>query len=198
MTSDSRHSPALHNRLDLVALTGALGTFVILQLVAAGLAGWVFEYPLDDVYIHLAMASEIARGGYGVNSGEVASAASSGLYPLLLTPFPDSEFQRVLPLFWNVIGLALTAVLWGRALMWAGYTGALGLGLAFFGPLLAGGVSTAYVGMEHTLHAAASVAVIFGLARYLAEGRATAMLILGLALGPILRFEGWRFRAWPF
>ena len=190
MTSDSRHSPALHNRLDLVALTGALGTFVILQLVAAGLAGWVFEYPLDDVYIYLAMASEIARGGYGVNSGEVASAASSGLYPLLLTPFPDSEFQRVLPLFWNVIGLVLTAVLWGRALMWAGYTGALGLGLAFFGPLLAGGVSTAYVGMEHTLHAAASVAVIFGLARYLAEGRATAMLILGLALGPILRFEG--------
>ena len=65
-----------------------------LTIAAMVRSGWNFEYPLDDVYIHLAMASEITRGGYGVNPGEIASAASSALYPMLLTPFPDTDLQR--------------------------------------------------------------------------------------------------------
>ena len=86
--------------------------------------GFAFEYPLDDPYIHLAMASEISKGGYGVNSGEIASAASSALFPLLLTPFADTDFQRFLPLIWNVIGLVLTAWIVGKTIIWSGLRGA--------------------------------------------------------------------------
>ena len=177
-------------RFDKIAVVAALLMLVAVQIVAAQRIGWVLEYPLDDVYIHLAMASEIARGGYGVNSGEFASAASSALYPVLLTPFPDSGLQRLLPLFWNVLGLGLCAWLWGRALIWAGYRGLAGWVLAIGVPVFTGSVSTSYVGMEHTLHAAASIAIVFGLARVLVEDRLNALLFVGILFSPLFRFEG--------
>lgn len=43
----------------LAALAAALG-FIALQMIAMSIAGGVFEYPIDDVYIHLAMAESIA------------------------------------------------------------------------------------------------------------------------------------------
>jgi hypothetical protein len=94
--------------LPLLAVAGAVLGFVALQLAAFRIAG-VFEYPLDDVYIHLAMASGMAGGTYGVNAGEAASAASSMLYPVLLMPFSGTEAQRMLPLVWNLVGLGLSA-----------------------------------------------------------------------------------------
>lgn len=180
----------LQERLGVFAIAGALVAYGGLMIAALARSGWNFEYPLDDVYIHLAMASEIARGRYGVNGGEVASASSSALYPLLLTPFPDSEFQRWLPLAWNVLGLCLGAWLWGRALGWAGYRGALGFGLAFLGALVVGAHSTAFTGMEHALHGAASIAMIYGLARTLSDGRGAGLLLAGMFFAPLLRFEG--------
>ena len=177
-------------RLDKIALWAALILYLAVQLLAASRVGFALEYPLDDVYIHLAMASEIAKGGYGVNSGEIASAASSALYPVLLTPFPDSGLQRLLPLLWNVVGLGLTAWLWGKALIWAGYRGTPGVFLAVVFPLFVGAVSTAYVGMEHTLHAAASLAIVFGLLRFLEDGKLTWILFAGLLFAPLFRFEG--------
>ena len=177
-------------RYDKLAVASAMLLFVALQIVAAQRIGWAFEYPLDDVYIHLAMASEFLRGGYGVNAGEYASAASSALYQVLLAPFADSDAQRFLPLVWNVVGLGLTAWLWGNALIWAGYWGVARWILAITAPLLIGSVSTAYVGMEHTLHAAASLAVVFGLARVVVEDRLNALLFIGLLFSPLFRFEG--------
>src|SRR5262245_18537055 len=44
-------------------------------------------YNLDDPYIHLALAENIARGQYGVNLEEVSAPSSSILWPLLLVPF---------------------------------------------------------------------------------------------------------------
>ena len=64
------------NTLPILGLLAALAGFLLWEIAALLHAG-VFEYPLDDVYIHLAIASEIMRGGYGVNAGEPASAASS-------------------------------------------------------------------------------------------------------------------------
>ena len=69
-------SPANASRYPLWGMLAALAGLLALQAVAAWHAG-VFEYPLDDVYIHLAMAEKIARGTYGVNLGEPASASSS-------------------------------------------------------------------------------------------------------------------------
>ena len=53
-------SPANASRYPLWGMLAALAGLLALQAVAAWHAG-VFEYPLDDVYIHLAMAEKIAQ-----------------------------------------------------------------------------------------------------------------------------------------
>ncbi|MEL6521407.1 MAG: hypothetical protein AAFQ66_10610 [Pseudomonadota bacterium] len=177
-------------RLALIAVLTAMATFVGLQMAAFGTAGGVFEYPLDDPYIHMAMAEQILDGGYGVNAGEYAAAASSALYPLLLLPFAGEEMQRYVPLFWNVVGLIASAALWGQILWRGGFAGPLGVVLAIVGPLALNIVGVAFLGMEHSLHVATSLAVIAGLITFVETGRIGWLLILGIVLGPLLRFEG--------
>ena len=178
----------------LLAMASALGMYLLLQGIAWMRAGGVFEYPLDDVYIHLAMAEEIARGGYGVNAGEYASADSSLLYPLLLAPFAGTSLHRYLPIFWNVIGLLGAAFMWGRILWRAGYgEGALrplGLILAFTGPLVLNMAGVAFTGMEHSLHAFLVLVALYGLQTFLDSGRIPPWLVVGLMLGVMLRYEG--------
>lgn len=180
--------------LPLVSVAATLAAFALIELVALFSTGGAFEYPLDDVYIHLAMAEEIARGGYGINPGEYASAASSPLYPFLLVPFAGTEAQRMLPLIWNTLALVLSAWLWGRTLVLAGYAGMArawpGLALAALGPLSVNFYGLAYTGMEHTLHLAACLATLYGLVRFVTEGRLGAMLFLGVFLSPAFRLEG--------
>ncbi|RYH10669.1 hypothetical protein [Tropicimonas sp. IMCC6043] len=76
MTGAATRTHATPARLPLAAMASVLAGFAVLQFAAYFNAG-VFEYPLDDVYIHLAVAEQIASGGYGVNPGEYASASSS-------------------------------------------------------------------------------------------------------------------------
>ena len=84
----------------LAGAIGALAAFMALTILAISRGVGGFEYPLDDPYIHMAVAEEIVSGGYGVNAGEYASAASSPLYPLLLTPFAAISGRCV---FWGSI-----------------------------------------------------------------------------------------------
>lgn len=177
-------------RLSLLSVLVAALAFAMLQMVAWRLAGG-FEYPLDDPYIHLAIAEQIAGGTYGVNAGEAAAAASSPLFPLLLTPFAGSDLQRYLPLFWNMAGLFAAAALWGRILWQAGYGGnAMGVAFAIVGPITLNFAGLAMVGMEHMLHAAASLAIVLGLLVFAETRRIGAALVLGVLLAPLLRFEG--------
>lgn len=170
-------------------VAGAAAAFVAMTLIAASRNGWVFEYPLDDVYIHLAMAEQIAAGGYGVNTGEYASAASSPIYPVLLAPFSGTAWQRWLPLFWNIAALFVSAWLFGLALARGGLERS-GLLLAAVAPLALSMYMTAFTGMENMLHVAASLAIILGLWRYVETGSAGALLIVGVALAPAIRLEG--------
>ncbi|MEJ2018306.1 MAG: hypothetical protein P8X51_08430, partial [Maritimibacter sp.] len=180
--------------LPLLTLASALGVFALLQALAFQMAGGVFEYPLDDPYIHLALAEQIAHGNYGVNAGEVSSPGSSALFPLLFAPFADSPIQRFLPLVWNVVGLGLSAFLWGRLLAESGYGRAswrwLGGTAALIGPIAVMMPHLAFVGMEHSLHMAASLAIVLGLYRYF-DGRGGIWLIVIAAFFvSALRFEG--------
>lgn len=183
-----------HQRAAFASVASALIAFGALVWVAVGNNGGVFEYPLDDVYIHLAMAEQIAAGGYGVNAGEFASAASSPLYPLLLTAFPGTELQRLLPLFWNIVGLVGAAWFWARIVITAGYFEAgralIGWSAVLIGPVFINSFGVAYTGMEHSLHMAAALAVIYGLQRLVVEQRLTAPLLIGLFLVTALRLEG--------
>lgn len=187
--SNTLSAPSLSLGLPLLAVAGAVLGFVALQLAAFRIAG-VFEYPLDDVYIHLAMASGMAGGTYGVNAGEAASAASSMLYPVLLMPFSGTEAQRMLPLVWNLVGLGLSAGLWGAILAQATLPRWLGMGLAALGPVFLNMPGVAFLGMEHSLHAAASLVTMLGLWLFLQDGRIRLWLVAAMILSPLLRLEG--------
>jgi hypothetical protein len=173
----------------LAALAAVLG-FVALQLAAYSIAGGVFEYPLDDVYIHLAMAESIAAGEYGINPGEAASAASSILYPFLLAPLSGFEAQRYLPLAINFAAIIAAGWLWGTALVEAGLRGVWGIGFALGGPIALNMPGVGFTGMEHSLHAAAALATVIGLWRFLNDGRIGWLLIIGSILAPLMRLEG--------
>lgn len=177
----------------LSAIALFAGGLAFLALVASSmvLTGGRFEYPLDDAYIHLAMAEQLARGGYGVNPGEYAAASSSPLFSLLLVPLHGTGLHRFVPLFWNVVGLVASLWLWGRILSQAGYgRSATGVLLAVLAPLAINLVGVAFVGMEHALHVAASLAILSGLIRFAEDGKVDLLLVLGIFLSPLLRLEG--------
>lgn len=173
----------------LAGVAGALVVFAAFLAVAMSRNGWSFEYPLDDVYIHLAMAEQIAAGGYGVNAGEFASAASSPFYPFLLALFADSSIQRWLPLFWNVASLAAASALFGVAMARAGLK-KVGVVLAAVAPLALATYITAFTGMENMAHVAASLAVVLGLWGFVRDGRIGWLLLAGVFLSSAFRLEG--------
>ncbi|MGC8203800.1 hypothetical protein ACP2AV_13950 [Aliiroseovarius sp. PTFE2010] len=173
----------------LVTIAASLAVFAAMQLAAVAKAGWVFEYPLDDPYIHLAIGEQIAAGGYGINPGEYASAASSALYPLLLAPMADWQLA---PLVWNMVGLVAAAWLFARIMIESGFAARFprAVWLAALAPLAVNLPGLAFTGMEHTLHAAASLAILLGVLR-VAQGRGIGlMLVAGVFLAPALRLEG--------
>lgn len=169
-----------------VAVLGLAG----LEIAALRHAGGVFDYPLDDVYIHLAMAESILEGGYGINPGEPASAASSILYPLLLVPLFGAKLQLWMPLAWNVLGVAASGALWGAGVARAAIgPGATAL-FAVLGPVTLNLAGIGFTGMENSLHVAAALATTFGLWIFLSERRIGALLLLGTFFAPLLRLEG--------
>ena len=170
-------------------LFAALATLTVFLIVAVLRNGGVFEYPLDDVYIHLAMAEQIASGGYGVNAGEYASAASSPLYPFLLVPFAGTELQRWLPLAWNIVFLLVAAVLFAKILAEA-RLGWAALPFAIAAPFALSMYVTAYSGMENMAHGAASLAIVLGLWRYVETGHVRWLLIFGVLFATAFRLEG--------
>ena len=180
--------------LKWLSVISAFLVFAALEAAAIYLTGGYFEYPLDDTYIHLAIAESIWSGGYGVNLQDYSAASSSPLYPFLLVPVFSLEFQRYMPLLWNVVGLGLSAWLWAELLLIAGYgSGRLrryGVALAVLGPAAVLMPSNAVIGMEHTLHAAASLAIILGLVRLLRGTPSWGLLYAGILFAPLFRFEG--------
>lgn len=170
------------------AILAAWAGFAALVLAAIWRGAGGFEYPLDDVYIHLAMAREIARGGYGVNPGEPASAASSPLWPYLLTPFAESAAQRWWPLVWNIAALGIAAALFARVLNAARF-GRMALPFAVLAPVALNMHVVAFSGMENMAQGAAGLGIVLGLWTYVETGRVGWLLVAGILLAPALRLE---------
>jgi len=193
--------------LPLIAALAALLAFCALQFVAYHLAG-AFDYPLDDPYIHLAMADGIARGTYGVNIGEAASAASSILYPVLLAPFASAASGQYAPVILNTVMLGVAGALWGAALALGGFRGVWAVLAALLGPILLNMPMVAFSGMEHSAHLVASLLIVLGLSHLIRTGRVSVWFALALLIAPLLRLEGlalaglallvliWRGKAW--
>jgi hypothetical protein len=153
-------------------------------------------FSLDDPYIHLSMAEQIARGEYGINPGEPASASSSILYPFLLAPAVALGAGEYWALLLSVLSVIAAAWLAGKIASEGGlafeppaWFGALALCGAFaLATNLPGLAST---GMEHSMHAAATAAALLGLIQFRKTGKPALWWIAccGL-LAPALRYEG--------
>lgn len=81
--------------------------FSIQLLISLYLNNWHFAYPLDDTYIHLAIAKNFGlHGVWGPTQFEFASASSSLLYTLILSSFFFLGIGNVyLPLIINIIAV---------------------------------------------------------------------------------------------
>jgi len=167
-------------------LVGAGFGFLGLQLWAFVLAGGVFEYPLDDVYIHMAMAEGIARGSYGVTPGTLVAASSSALYPLLLAPLSGQIWA---PLAFNALAVLGAGALWGAAVARAGL-GRAGVWVAGLGALALNIPGVGFTGMENSLHAVAALALVLALWRFAESGRIGGALVAAAVIAPLLRLEG--------
>jgi len=180
-------------RLTVWSLVGAFVPLVVLVVMVLAQTGGVWEYALDDVYIHLAMSEQVAQGGYGVNAGEYASASSSILYSYLLAPFAGFGWHHWWPLVLGIAAFLGAVLLWARVLRIAQETGGerwMLLVLAVAGPLFMHFQSMALIGMEHMLHIAATLLVLNGLLDFARTGRIGWMLVVGVISNPLLRFEG--------
>jgi hypothetical protein len=154
-----------------------------------------FVYSLDDPYIHLAVAEEILRGGYGVNAGEAAAASSSPIYPVVLAGLlalgMGSFGPLALALAATAAALAFAVATW-RAAGLTAPPAALGrltlVGCVFL--LALNVVGLAFTGMEHSLQTACALAALFGAVRFARAGRLELWWLAVLAAQTLVRYEG--------
>ena len=178
----------------LAAVVVLLAHVYALYRAIARYTGGTFCYPIDDPFIHLAMARRIAFDGiYGV-SHEFASASSSIVWPWLLAAcakvFGDhATTPFVLNLAFAVaLVLAVDGVMQTAAPKSPLYLrGAVALAVVVFTPL----PTLVVIGMEHTPHALLSILFVAEASRVLAADDAKPRRLLFLAfLLTSIRFEG--------
>lgn len=156
--------PALRLRALIVpAALYLLAVFCVFRAALAATHGHLV-YALDDTYIHMAIAKNLAAHGiFGVTSHEFSSASSSILWPLLLAAlYKVFGPLVVIPLIAQIaIGTALLWLCW-EMLNQAGVTSNLYAGavLAFL-VLVLPMVPMTFVAMEHLLHAFATLLFAF-------------------------------------
>ena len=174
----------------VLSLLAAFAAFFFYQYLALQATGGIFEYPLDDTYIHLAMSEQIAQGNYGINAGEFSAASSSILFPFLLAPFAGLEFHRLMPLVFNILALGGSAILWGLVIRRAGLTGWAAIALALLGPLVLNIPGVAFYAMENALHTTFSLATLVGLLWFLDRpDKVNFLLVAGILISPLIRYE---------
>lgn len=167
-----------------------LGEFLLILHLNSG----VFTYTLDDAYIHLGLAENIARGHYGINMSEYSAPSSSILWPFLLAVFAKAPFFVYVPLLINIFSSAATVLLVTKFLfrtlgqfqrygaVWSVMTGLL-LIVAF------NQVGLVFTGMEHSLQVLCAVLIVTGVITYLEEQHCSWWLPVLLFVAPLIRYE---------
>lgn len=206
----ARPAPALPGDLDARTLaarrrSAALVGLATLASAAAALAilivranGGSFTYVIDDPYIHLSMARNLAHSGtFGVVAGTYESASSSpgwvALLAALITVTPGGG-NVWLPLALNLVaaGGVLLLVLDGQRFLYNLHPAPLRLLAYILLPLALYLPALVFLGMEHTFHALLAVALLLVLARALQRrldrGELAGLAALSLLAGAI-RYE---------
>ncbi len=157
-----------------------------------------FTYPLDDPYIHFALAKNIARGHYGINPGEFAAPSSSILWPFFLAPFATLSFAIAVPVIFN------TACAFGTVALFAALAddvlsippGArkrnVVVALSLLFAVATNQIGLALLGMEHSLQLLCAVWLATLLVRDAKPhlpGPSSLAIGCAIAFGPLIRYE---------
>lgn len=149
-------------------------------------------FTLDDPYIHLALAENIARGTYGINDGESASPSSSILYPFLLAPLAGTVLGSAWALTLNLAASFGVLFLWRQIAIRFGFDGDHWQTnmLALLATLAVNGGALPFTGMEHMPHVFFTLAIALAIID-VAEGKPTPWFLIPAAFaGALLRYEG--------
>lgn len=175
----------------LIGYWGVVGVLVYASLAATG---GVLAYPLDDTYIHMAMARTVATHGvWGVTAEQFTSATSSPLWTgLLAAIYGLFGVSSSAPLILNlVIGSAVVVSLYAL-LTQAGYKTPTAIAGAGAIVLMAPLPTMTVLGMEHTLHILLTVWFVVLAVRLAAgDGVSSVWQVAALAAALTLtRYEG--------
>lgn len=153
-----------------------------------------FTFTIDDPYIHLALAENIAQGHYGLEPGEPAAPSSGVLWPFLLVPFAKFPWAPWAVLAINILCSLGTIRCADR--VFAGLLPQVGGAARLVHSVLlvcfvlaTNLVGIALTGMEHSLQVLLACAVGMGLCE-LARGKGLPRgFLLCLLLSPLVRYE---------
>lgn len=169
---------------------GAIALCVIYSAIVVMWASPVSFYTLDDPYIHMALAENMARGVFGVNLNEVSNPSSSILWPWIMAAFEKIGLMLWAPLLVNIACFVVSVrimLAFAMPRLAPGGANALNalivLGLALLAFNLFG---VMFTGMEHSLHALLCIVAVTRVIDAKYDGVALAALVIG----PLVRFEG--------
>ncbi len=186
----------------LVASVALLAHVTLLYKAVLRHTGGNVSYPVDDTFIHLALAKQLAMNGvYGVTPHEFTAASSTIGWPFLLAALMKlTGATPWLPLLLNgAIAVVLFVAIERAVHRLAPDASVVSATLVALAAMALTPMGTLVVlGMEHTAHAAATVAFVTMASSWLAdadaEARASwrrALPIAGLAFATTLwRYEG--------
>jgi hypothetical protein len=170
---------------------------ILIELNVFKVTGGILIYPLDDTYIHMSIAKNLAlHNNWGISSSEFQSASSSILYTLLLSGlFKLFSVNTLIPFIINLVaGIILLFVIQSRLQKEnVGFIAQLIILLLviFFTPLPIIIIS----GMEHTLQCLFSFLFIFNFCDWvnkneLSKAKFPVSLFVYGMIACALRYEG--------
>ncbi|MFD3162820.1 hypothetical protein [Herpetosiphon sp. NSE202] len=166
-------------------------------LLIQGLAIYLFNdgkliYNLDDPYIHLSLARNIAHGHYGINLIEPAAPSSSILWPVILAIFARLPLFEYVPLMLNigfgggilyVLHKIINLIFHDRlsAATKAFLISVLGI-VASISPLV-------WSGMEHLLQILLAVIIFYNLLDLEINNKLNRSLMVAVIINALVRYE---------
>ena len=174
-------------------------TEFFIVVYSSGFTGGKFIYLLDDSYIHMSIARNLAENGiWGIMGSGFASCSSSPLWTLVLSAlYFVFGYGDLVPFVLNIIFAVL--LLFISDLFLIKYKQGAGArvitltGVVFFSPL----TSVVFTGLEHTAFIALFIFLFYLVSRMMMENRINnkqfTVLLVSLLLLISLRYEGMFF-----
>ncbi len=170
-----------------------IAIFLTISILVVNDGNLIFS--LDDAYIHLSLASQIAQGHYGINASEPSAPASSIIWPFLLTPVTLLPIAEYIILVINILCMLGSLYLFSRilsAVLSSDKQTAnplfVGIGTVVLG-LACNLLGLVFMGMEHSLQLLATIWLVYEMIEYGRTSQVRWFLLIVLIAGPLIRYE---------